>query len=351
MSFRYILGIETSCDETAVGIFDSLEKKILANILFSQINLHIPFGGVMPEISSRSHLEKIGLILTQALEMSKIQLADIGAIGVTTHPGLFGSLLVGVCFAKGIAYSNKIPIWGINHNHGHIVSSLLSKENFLREDVSYPFLCLSVSGGHTSMFLVKTPTIFELLGETLDDAAGEAFDKVAKMLNLSYPGGPIIEKLSASVENKDFFNYPRNKNIKDLNFSFSGLKTAVLYDLTKKGVYDKKLIFKPENLTPEIQAQVASSFQCAVTETLEKKIKIAVKLFPKIQNVVLVGGVSCNKFVVQRLSTTCKKLNKNFFSPPLSFCTDNGAMIALATYFEIINNKKPTPFSELDIQR
>lgn len=346
---RYFLGIETSCDETGIGIFDAEQKLMLSNALFSQVKLHEEFGGVMPEISSRSHLEKIGIVLQQALDEANITLSDIGGIGVTNRPGLFGSLLVGICFAKGLSYSNNIPIMGINHNQGHIVAALLNQENQLRNDQNYPFLCLSVSGGHTSIFLVNSPTNFELLGETLDDAAGEAFDKVAKLLNLGYPGGPIIEKLAKTVENKDFFKYPRNKDRSSLNFSFSGIKTAVLYDLVKKGIYSKDFILQTQNLTPQIQGEVASSFQWAVTEILLNKINIAIKKFPNIKSIVLVGGVACNKFITEKLNLFCLQSGITFQSPPIKFCTDNGAMIALSTYFEYLSGKNFQSLEELDL--
>jgi len=347
---RYYLGIESSCDETAVGIFDAKTNKILSNALFSQISLHKKFGGVMPEIASRSHLEKIGPIYQMALAEAGITIDQVSFIGVTTHPGLHGSLLVGVCFAKAIALAKNIPILSINHNHGHIVSALLNNDRTLRRDVEYPFLCLSVSGGHTSFYLVYSPTDFKLIGDTTDDAAGEAYDKVGKLLDLPYPGGPIIEKLAAIVNNQDFLKYPRCKNKNSLDFSFSGIKTAVLYSLVKLGMYDKNFQLISENVTEELRQQVASSFQVAVADIFEQKVTLAMKLYPEVKSLFLVGGVSCNKYIVSRLTAAAQKFNKPFFCPPREFCTDNGAMIAMATYFQAQAGVRHS-FEEIELDR
>lgn len=348
--FRYFLGIETSCDETAVGIFDAQNQKMLSNTIFTQIDLHKKFGGVMPEVASRSHLEKIGPIFQMSLDEAKINIEDVSFVGVTTHPGLHGSLLVGVCFAKAVSLAASIPILSIDHNHGHIVSALLSEDRSLRQDVQYPFLCLSVSGGHTSFYLVESETSFKLIGETIDDAAGEAYDKVGKLLNLPYPGGPIIEKLALIAGNNDFFKYPRSKDKSTLNFSFSGIKTAVLYSLVKLGVYTSKFELIKENESDEIKQKVASSFQVAVADIFDQKLSLALKIYPEVKSVFLVGGVSCNKYIVARLKAAAEKFNKPFFCPPREFCTDNGAMIALATYFQAKSGQRHT-FEDIELDR
>ncbi len=336
---RYFLGIESSCDETAVGIFDSQANKVIAHKLFSQIKLHEVFGGVMPETASRSHVEKIKLIFHSALEQAGLSLSDISVVGVTTNPGLFGSLLVGICFAKAICLAKGIEILPIDHNYGHIASSFIGEDLSLK-NIPFPFLSLSVSGGHTSIYLVESLSSHKLIANTMDDAAGEVFDKVAKMMGLGYPGGPIIEKLALNADNKDYFKYPRSRDKKSLTFSFSGLKTAVLYHLQKLGVYDSSFNFNKDVLSQEICEKVASSFQVAVADILMQKLELALSHYPFVSTFVLVGGVSCNKYIVSRFEDVAKKLNKQFFFPPKAFCTDNGAMIAIATYFEWQNGKR-----------
>lgn len=348
---KLFLGIETSCDETAVGIFDADSQTMLANNYFSQVDLHAAFGGVMPEVASRSHVEKILPVFELALSSANVSLEQIDVMGVTTNPGLHGSLLVGICFAKALAAARNIPLLAIDHNHGHIVSGLLGEGRVLREDITYPFLCLSVSGGHNSFYLVESPNRYLLLGNTTDDAAGEAFDKVAKLLGLAYPGGPIVERYAAMAQNQDFFKYPRSKDKKTLNFSFSGLKTAVLYNLVKQNVYNQRLELILENLTDEIRARVCSSFQVCIGDIFEQKIELAFSLYPEVKTLVLVGGVSCNKYFVSRLNACAKKFNRSFFSPPREFCTDNGAMIALATYFEYGAGRRGDDLNLIDVVR
>lgn len=315
-----ILGIESSCDETAAAIYHQ-EKGIIAHALFSQIALHKEFGGVIPEIASRSHLEKINSIVQEVLNRAKITLDDITTIAVTSKPGLPGSLLVGVSFAKALALARTIPIIGVNHLEGHVFSACI--EN----NVPFPHLCITASGGHTSMYIVHDFGKYELLGETLDDAAGEAFDKISKLLNLGYPGGPIIEKLASEVAFEDFFHYTRG-NSKTTDFSFSGLKTAVLYDLVARGAYDMKAkkFLKEDDL--HFKQQVASSLLVAITEIFKNKISLALKVHPEIKAVTFVGGVACNKYIKRELTQLAQKLNVTFFTPSPTYCTDNGAMIA-----------------------
>lgn len=325
-----ILGIETSCDETAAAIFCTERQKILSSRLFSQIDLHQVFGGVMPEIASRSHVEKIDLIVKNALDEAGIGLDDLDLIAVTNNPGLVGSLLIGICFAKGLAWARNKKIVGINHNQGHILSALLDDNGAVIEDFPFPHLSISLSGGHTSIFLVKDKNNYELVGQTIDDAAGEAMDKISKLLDLGYPGGPAIEKLAESVGFKDFFAYPRGKDRETLNFTFSGLKTAVLYHLVKLGVYDLKTGLCHEKATQEIKQQVASSLLVCIKDIILHKAGLALKKFPEIKAISMVGGVACNKFLTRELGIFCKTKQIKFFSPPRRFCTDNGAMIALA---------------------
>lgn len=347
---RYFLGIETSCDETAVGIFDAVEQKIIANTLFSQIDLHKEFGGVMPEVASRSHVEKIRPIFENALAKANLKISDIDHIGVTTKPGLFGSLLVGVCFAKGISFANNIALLGIDHNYGHILSCFLKEGGKIRDDLKFPFLCLSASGGHTSIFLVKSPYEYELISNTTDDAAGEAFDKVAKLLKLSYPGGPIVEKRAKLATIADVYSFPRGKDKNSLHFSFSGLKTAVLYKLVSLGVYNKNFEFNQDALSDEIVNNVCSSFQYCVSDIFASKLELAFQKYPDVTSFALVGGVSCNKFLVGKLEELSIKHQKNFFYPPREFCTDNGAMISLGCYFDWKSGKKAA-LDEIDIAR
>ena len=326
-----ILGIESSCDETAAAVFCTVRRQILASHVFSQIALHQAFGGVLPEVASRSHVEKIDLIVQAALDDAKIMAEQLDLIAVTNHPGLIGSLLVGVCFAKGLAYALDKPIVGINHNHGHILSSLLDDQGAVREQLPFPHLCISLSGGHSSIFLVQAANDYQLLGSTLDDAAGEAFDKISKLMGLGYPGGPIIEKLAGQVGFKDFFNYPRTsaKNKQALNFSFSGLKTAVLYHLVGLGAVELATQRPTALLNLEMQQQVASSLLVCVTDIVLQKLKLALAQ-QQIKAVTLVGGVACNQFIAGKVAQFCQQKGLEFFTPARQFCTDNGAMIALA---------------------
>jgi len=330
------LGIETSCDETGAAIYDT-DKGLLSNALYSQIELHKKLGGIIPEVASRSQLEKIEPIVTAALEGAKMDLSQVDVIAVTNKPGLPGSLLVGLCFAKAIAWAQQKKLIGVNHMEGHIFSS------FLENDVPFPHLCLTASGGHTALFLVKGFGDYELIGHTEDDAAGEAFDKIAKLLNLPYPGGPEIEKRAQKIGFKDFFNYPRH-NPKSLDFSFSGLKTAVLYDLVKRKQYDmktKKLLSDDQ----ELKNQVASSLLVCIGDIFTQKMSLALKQYPHVKALTFVGGVACNKYLRKRLNEVAEASTLPFFFPSPQFCTDNGAMIAFVGNYKAAQGK----FSELDL--
>jgi N6-L-threonylcarbamoyladenine synthase len=314
------LGIETSCDETAAAVYHS-EQGLLSSALYSQIELHKRFGGVVPELASRSQLEKINPIVAAALEQANLTLDDIDVVAVTNKPGLPGSLLVGICFAKALAWAKNKKLIGINHLEGHAFSS------FLEHNVPFPHLCLTASGGHTSLYLIKNFGDYEVLGQTQDDAAGEAFDKIAKLMNLPYPGGPVIEKLAREVEFKDFFNYPRSKH-KTLDFSFSGLKTAVLYDLVKQQAYDlaTKTFLRSDD--EQFIKQVASSLLVCMADIFEQKLSLALAAHPEIKAITFVGGVACNAYIVERLKTFATAHNIPFFHPSRKYCTDNAAMIA-----------------------
>jgi len=300
------LGIETSCDETAVAVVDN-NFNILSNELYSQIKEHSAFGGVVPEIASRKHIEKIDIIANLSLEKAGIKVKDIDIIAVTVGPGLIGSILVGLNFAKGLAYATKKPLYPIHHIEGHILSLLFDN------NLDFPFISLVASGGHTNLFLVNSIGDYTLLGKTLDDAAGEAFDKVAKMLNLGYPGGPIIEKLA--LKGKNCIKLPQSFIVKEnLNFSFSGIKTSVLN-------FIKNNSFKIEDL--------CASFQNSIAETFIFKLQEASRIFG-VKNIALAGGVSCNSFIRNKISEFAKNTGKKLYLPSKSLSTDNAAMIAAA---------------------
>ena len=326
-----ILGIETSCDETAAAVY-SPKRGILSNDLYSQIELHKQFGGVVPEIASRSHLDKIGTITQAALDHANLTLADIDVIAVTCKPGLPGSLLVGLCFAKAVAWAQQKKLIGVNHLEGHIFSSCIE------HNVPFPHLCLAASGGHTSLYYVKDFGIYECIGYTVDDAAGEAFDKVAKLINIPYPGGPIIEKMANAVGFTDFFNYPRAHADK-LNFSFSGLKTAVLYDLVKRNAYDMgtKTFLRPND--EQFKQQVASSLLTCIADIFQNRLRNALDLHTDVQAVTFVGGVACNKYIRESLAKTCKQFSIPLIVPSPRYCTDNAAMIAYVGSYKATQGK------------
>lgn len=321
-----ILGIETSCDETAAAIYDS-KKGIVSSELFSQIAAHEKFGGVIPEIASRTQLEKINTIIEHALANAYTTLEQVDTIAVTNKPGLPGSLLVGVCFAKAIAWALQKKLIGVNHLEGHIFSP------FLEHFVPFPHICISASGGHTSLYMVSNFGEYTILGETQDDAAGEAFDKIAKLLGYGYPGGPMIEKLAQEVNFRDFFNYPR-ATANSLDFSFSGLKTAILYDLVKQGAYNltTKTFLKSDDYY--FKQQVASSLLVCIADIFKHKLELALKQHSHIKAITFVGGVACNNYLKQNLEYFCMQRSIKFFFPSPKYCTDNAAMIALVGHYK-----------------
>ncbi|KKP36025.1 MAG: putative tRNA threonylcarbamoyladenosine biosynthesis protein Gcp [candidate division TM6 bacterium GW2011_GWF2_32_72] len=326
-----ILAIESSCDETAASVY-SPEHGVLSSKLYSQIELHKKFGGVVPELASRSHLEKINLIVQSALNEASVTLDEIETIAVTNKPGLPGSLLVGVCFAKALAFAKHKNIIGIDHLEAHIFSS------FIENRPPFPHLCITASGGHTSLYLVEDYGKYKVISETLDDAAGECFDKVAKLINLPYPGGPVIEKLGQEANFEDFFKYPRNKN-NSINFSFSGLKTAVLYDLVTKGAYNLETKTFLNKNDKELQKQVASSLLVCIKDIFLQKLKLALKINPRIKGVTFVGGVACNKYISKSLEQFCWNRGIEFYTPSPKYCTDNAAMVAFVASYKAKEGK------------
>lgn len=334
-----ILGVETSCDETAASLIEIKKRKvkILSNVVSSQIKIHQKYGGIVPEIAARKHLETILYVIKGALRGVKKEKIDL--LAVTTGPGLITSLLIGVEAAKTLAYVWQKPIVAINHLEGHIYAGYLSSSDFRLSNFEFPALCLIVSGGHTELVLIKDHDQYQKIGQTRDDAAGEAFDKVAKLLNLGYPGGPIISKL-AQRGNDQAFNLPRPMiNSNDFDFSFSGLKTAVLYLI--KRLRATKCLFQIEDF--------CASFEQAVIEVLITKTIRATKKY-NVKTVILTGGVAANKKLRKRLKERIKKESPtiNYQVPPIEFCTDNAAMIAWAGFFRFIHHKL-TPWKKLKV--
>jgi N6-L-threonylcarbamoyladenine synthase len=307
-----ILGIETSCDETSAAVVKD-GREVLSNIIASQIDLHAPFGGVVPEIAARRHIECIGYIVDEALEKSGIPLADIDAYAVANGPGLAGALLVGLNYAKGLAFVNKKPLVGVNHIEGHVCA------NFLGGVLEPPFLALVVSGGHTLLIAIENYDTYRVIASTRDDAAGEAFDKVARVLGLPYPGGPQIDK--AAREGSPIIPFPRAK-IDGLDFSFSGLKTAVMQYIKKEE-------------TPSIP-NVAASFQKAAVDVLaDNAVKACINEGYK--KIAVAGGVACNSALREKMQAICAENDLQLFMPEPVYCTDNAAMIASRGYYRILN--------------
>ncbi len=318
-----VLGIETSCDETAAAVVVD-GKKVLSSIVSSQTEIHSKYGGVVPELACRRHIETINPIVSEAVDKAGVKLADVNAIAVTSGPGLIGALIVGVSFAKSLAYSINRPLVSVNHLEAHIFS--IGPE----QEVSFPFISLLASGGHTNLYLVRDYGCYEMLGRTYDDAAGEAFDKVAKLLNLGYPGGPIIDKL-AKEGNSKAFNFPRALNLKEsFNFSFSGLKTAVM-----EHVRETRILGLEKKIN---QADVAASFQQAVVDVLVSKT-IASAKSKGVRDIVVAGGVAANEQLRRELKEAAMKEGLQLYIPSLQYCTDNAAMVAGIGYHKLIKGK------------
>ena len=317
MEDTLILAIESSCDETAASVVKN-GRTILSNVISSQIELHKLYGGVVPEIASRKHIEKINQVIEEALSEAGMTLDDLDAIGVTYGPGLVGALLVGVAEAKAIAYAKKLPLVGVHHIEGHVSANYIE-----HPDLEPPFLCLIVSGGHTHLVIVKDYGEFEILGRTRDDAAGEAFDKVARAIGLGYPGGPKIDKLSKEG-NPHAIAFPKAKiDGAPYDFSFSGVKSAVLNYINQNKMRGKEIE----------AADLAASFQQSVVEVLVEHTMLAAKDY-HMDKVAIAGGVASNGTLRQAMKEACEKNGLKFYHPSPIFCTDNAAMIGVAAYYE-----------------
>ena len=314
-----ILGIESSCDDTSAAILKN--NKVLSNVIANQ-EIHTKYGGVVPELASRAHQKNIIPVVNEALLLAKINKSEIDAIAYTKGPGLMGSLLVGGSFTKGFALGINKPLISVNHMQGHILSHFIS--NNLYKPPTFPFLCLTVSGGHTQIVLVKNYLDMEVIGQTIDDAAGEAFDKSAKVLGLDYPGGPLIDKFSKNG-NIHAFKFAKPK-IKDLDFSFSGLKTSIMNLINNEK--NKNNNFINENLE-----DLCASIQYSIVNILIEKVKLA-SLHTGIKNIAIAGGVSANSYLREQL-LLLKEFN--MYIPKFEYCTDNAAMIAMAGYYKYIN--------------
>jgi N6-L-threonylcarbamoyladenine synthase len=316
-----ILSIESSCDETSAAVVKN-GREVLSNMIYSQIDIHKKFGGVVPEVASRNHVEKISQVVDEALEEAGKTFDDIDGIAVTYGPGLVGALLVGVSYAKGLCYTLKKPLIPVNHIEGHICANFIA-----HKELEPPFICLVVSGGHTHIVHVKDYGEYEILGKTRDDAAGEAFDKVARSLGLGYPGGPLIDKL-AKIGNSEAIKFPRVYLEKDsLDFSFSGIKSAVLNYLNQQKMKE----------IPVVNEDVAASFQKAVVEVIADKVIRAAEQVG-VDTIVLAGGVAANSGLRAEFAEKLKHKAIEFKYPPIILCTDNAAMIGSAAYYEYINN-------------
>ncbi len=315
-----ILAIESSCDETSCAIVVD-GRTVLSNIVSSQIDIHTLFGGVVPEVASRNHIMAIDNVVKEALKLANKTINDIDAIAVTYGAGLVGSLLVGISYAKALSFASGKPLIAVNHINGHIASNYITFKN-----LQPPFICLLVSGGHTAIIKVEQYNQHTVIGNTLDDAAGESFDKVARVLGLGYPGGPQVSK--CAEQGKDCITFVKNKDNLGYNFSFSGKKTAVINYINS---------LKQKNL-PIPTNDICASFQsCVVKELVEKTIKAT--LNSNLNKIVVAGGVSANKLLREELKNQCAKNNIECYFPELQYCTDNAAMIGSAAYFDVLLGK------------
>ncbi|MCI9234317.1 MAG: tRNA (adenosine(37)-N6)-threonylcarbamoyltransferase complex transferase subunit TsaD [Bacilli bacterium] len=320
MSDIYILAFESSCDETSVSIVKNGREEI-ATVVLSQMDIHALYGGVVPEIASRMHIENITLVIEETLQKAHMSMKDIDAIAVTYGPGLIGSLLVGVQAAKTLAYIYKKPLVPVHHIAGHIYANNLVKP------LEFPLIALVVSGGHTELIYMKEDYTFEKIGGTLDDAVGEAYDKVARVIGLSYPGGPIVDKYAH--EGQDTYSLPLPKDDNSYDFSFSGLKSAVINVVHNEEQRGNKIV--SENM--------ATSFQNRVVEILTKKTIKAVKEY-NVKNLIVAGGVSANKGLRDKLEEICKEERIHLTVPAIKYCTDNAAMIGAAGYYAFLLGRR-----------
>ncbi|QSX07010.1 tRNA (adenosine(37)-N6)-threonylcarbamoyltransferase complex transferase subunit TsaD [Sedimentibacter sp. zth1] len=317
-----ILAIESSCDETAAAVVRN-GREVFSNVISTQIDIHKKYGGVVPEVASRKHIENIDTVIKDALDEANVGIEDIDAVAVTYGPGLVGALLVGINTAKALAYAWEKPLIGVNHIEGHISANYIEDKT-----LEPPYMCLVVSGGHTHLVYVESYNKYEVMGRTRDDAAGEAYDKIARCLNLGYPGGPKVDKLAKSG-NKDAIHFPRVM-LKDdtLDFSFSGLKSSVLNYVNRSKQKGEEIVF----------ADVAASFQEAVVDVLVNKAIKAAKI-KNCKQVALAGGVASNSRLREVLKNECDKNNIKFYRPSPILCTDNAAMIGSCAYFKFLNKE------------
>jgi len=318
-----ILGIDTSCDDTSASVVEN-GTKIISNIISSQSEIHKKYGGIVPELASRRHIEMIWPVVNEALKIASVRLENLSGVAVCHGPGLIGSLLVGCSFAKAVCYSKQLPLLAVNHLEGHIFSSFLEGSK-----PSFPFIALIVSGGHTCLYRVDGFGKYKELGRTRDDAAGEAYDKVSKLLGLGYPGGPVIEKL-AQDGNPKAIDFPRAYLPESLDFSFSGLKTAVL-NFSKSEVRSQKSNAEFRILNSALINDIAASFQASIVDVLVRKTEWAIKK-ERIKRVTLTGGVASNSELRKKMKKMGKEKEVEIFIPSISLCTDNAAMIAAAGY-------------------
>ena len=335
-----ILGLESSCDDTSAAVIR--DGVLLSNVIASQ-SVHEAFGGVVPELASRAHQLNVLPVVSEALRRAGVDKKELSAIAFTRGPGLLGSLHVGVSFAKGLAVALGIPTVDVNHLHGHILSHFI-KTDADTEVPEFPFLCLLISGGNSQIVLVRSPFDMEIIGKTIDDAAGEAFDKCAKVLGLPYPGGPHIDRLSAEGNPKAFrFSKP---HIPGLDYSFSGLKTSFLYTVRDGLARDPDFIERN-------RADLAASIQRAIIETLLHKLGLAADAHPEVRQVAIGGGVSANSGVRQAIGEFCDRRGLRAWIPPRQFTTDNAAMVAIASYFKWQKREvcplDATPFSRVTV--
>lgn len=322
----YILGIESSCDDTSAAVLDG--TTVLSNVIASQ-EVHRQYGGVVPELASRAHQQNIIPVVDRAIQSANISKKNLSAIAFTLGPGLLGSLLVGVSFSKSLSIGLDIPLIVVDHIKAHILAHFVQKADQNKEIPEFPFICLVVSGGHTQIVLVKSPSDMSIIGSTIDDAAGETFDKVSKIMDLGYPGGPIIDKL-AKEGNPNAFSFAK-PNVADYNYSFSGLKTSFLYFLRDNLVHDADFIAKHK-------ADLAASIQKTIIDILMKKLIKAVRDYG-VKQVAVSGGVSANSGLRDAIVDAGKKYGWKVFIPPFEFTTDNAAMIAVAGYFKYKNGE------------
>lgn len=323
MERRIVLAIESSCDDTSAAVLEN--SRVLSNVIANQ-DVHRNYGGVVPELASRKHQQNIVPVVHQAIELAGISKNEIDALAFTTGPGLMGSLHVGVSFAKSFALALNIPMISVHHMRAHILAHFIDDAN--TEKPEFPFLCLTVSGGHTQIVRVDSPYEMEIIGETIDDAAGEAFDKAAKVLGLPYPGGPLVDQ-HAQRGNPEAFEFPHPK-IEGLNYSFSGLKTSLLYFLRDARENDSEFIEKRID-------DICASYQQAIVSFLMSKLKKAARKH-QINNIAIAGGVSANSQLREEIKKQEELLGWNVFIPKFEYCTDNAAMIGIAGYFELLRN-------------